>query len=96
LLGKVLTIRHAQHNSVSSATPPWRRGWPCLTWIDDTARAHGTCSGLPGEGGVEVLTTIGRGTSWVNGLRGIPGLPGLAGGTLTSAATLAGAMVDKP
>ena len=42
---------------------------------------------------VDVLTTGGWGTSWVNGFRALLGLPALSGSALTAAATLNGAMV---
>lgn len=45
---------------------------------------------------VEMLTTGGWGTSWVNGFRGLLGLPALSGSALTAAATLNGAMTAKP
>ncbi|HEU0192923.1 MAG TPA: substrate-binding domain-containing protein, partial [Gaiellales bacterium] len=48
------------------------------------------------QNAVEVLTTGGWGTDWVNGFRGLLGLPALSGAALTAAATLDGAMVGKP
>jgi ribose transport system substrate-binding protein len=48
------------------------------------------------QNAVEVLTTGGWGTDWVNGFRGLLGLPALSGQALTAAATLNGAMVGKP
>ena len=45
---------------------------------------------------VEVLTTGGWGTDWVNGFRGLLGLPSLSGSALTAAATLNGAMTGTP
>ena len=48
------------------------------------------------QNAVEVLTTGGWGTDWVNGFRGLLGLPALSGQDLTAAATLNGAMVGKP
>ncbi len=48
------------------------------------------------QNAVEVLTTGGWGTSWVNGFRGLLGLPALSGNALTSAATLNGAMTASP
>ena len=44
------------------------------------------------DNAVDVLTTGGNGTDWVNGFRGLLGLPALSGSALTSAATLNGAM----
>jgi ABC-type sugar transport system substrate-binding protein len=44
------------------------------------------------DNAVDVLTTGGWGTDWVNGFRGLLGLPSLSGSALTSAATLNGAM----
>jgi ABC-type sugar transport system substrate-binding protein len=44
------------------------------------------------DNAVDVLTTGGNGTDWVNGFRGLLGLPPLSGSALTSAATLNGAM----
>lgn len=48
------------------------------------------------DNAVEVLTTGGWGTDWVNGFRGLLGLPPLSGSALTAAATLNGAMTDTP
>ena len=48
------------------------------------------------ENAVDVLTTGGWGTDWVNGFRGLLGLPALSGTALTDAATLNGAMVGAP
>ncbi len=48
------------------------------------------------QNAVNVLTTGGWGTSWVNGFRGLLGLPALSGSALTSTATLNGAMVGTP
>jgi ribose transport system substrate-binding protein len=48
------------------------------------------------QNAVNVLTTGGWGTGWVNGFRGLLGLPALSGAALTDAATLSGAMVGKP
>jgi ABC-type sugar transport system substrate-binding protein len=48
------------------------------------------------QNAVNVLTTGGWGTSWVNGFRGLLGLPALSGSALTSASTLNGAMTAKP
>jgi hypothetical protein len=48
------------------------------------------------QNAVNVLTTGGWGTDWVNGFRGLLGLPALAGPALTDAATLNGAMVGTP
>ena len=45
---------------------------------------------------VNVLTTGGWGTGWVNGFRNLLGLPSLSGSTLTAASTLDGAMTAKP
>jgi ribose transport system substrate-binding protein len=45
------------------------------------------------QNAVNVLTTGGWGTAWVNGFRGLLGLPALSGKALTEAATLNGAMV---
>jgi ABC-type sugar transport system substrate-binding protein len=45
---------------------------------------------------VNVLTTGGWGTSWVNGFRNLLGLPSLSGSALTSASTLNGAMTAAP
>jgi hypothetical protein len=47
------------------------------------------------ENSVDVLTTGGWGTSWVNGFRELLGLPALSGSELTAAATLNGAMVGQ-
>src|SRR6266567_1062577 len=47
------------------------------------------------DNAVEVLTTGGWGTDWVNGFRGLLGLPALSGSALTAAATLDGAMTGK-
>jgi hypothetical protein len=44
------------------------------------------------DNAVDVLTTGGNGTDWVNGFRGLLGLPALSGSALTAAATLNGAM----
>ena len=44
------------------------------------------------DNAVNVLTSGGNGTDWVNGFRGLLGLPALSGSALTSAATLNGAM----
>jgi hypothetical protein len=48
------------------------------------------------QNAVNVLTTGGWGTSWVNGFRKLLGLPALSGSALTSASTLNGAMTAKP
>jgi ribose transport system substrate-binding protein len=48
------------------------------------------------DNAVDVLTTGGNGTDWVNGFRALLGLPALSGAALTSAATLGGSMTDKP
>jgi ABC-type sugar transport system substrate-binding protein len=48
------------------------------------------------ENAVNVLTTGGWGTDWVNGFRSLLGLPPLSGTALTEAATLNGAMVGAP
>ena len=48
------------------------------------------------DNAVEVLTTGGWGTDWVNGFRGLLGLPALSGSALTAAATLNGAMTGTP
>jgi ABC-type sugar transport system substrate-binding protein len=48
------------------------------------------------QNAVNVLTTGGWGTSWVNGFRGLLGLPALSGSALTKASTLNGAMTAKP
>ena len=48
------------------------------------------------QNAVNVLTTGGWGTSWVNGFRNLLGLPALSGSALTAAATLNGAMVGTP
>jgi ABC-type sugar transport system substrate-binding protein len=47
------------------------------------------------DNAVEVLTTGGWGTDWVNGFRDLVGLPALSGSALTAAATLDGAMTGK-
>jgi ribose transport system substrate-binding protein len=47
------------------------------------------------DNAVEVLTTGGWGTDWVNGFRDLLGLPALSGSALTAAATLDGAMTGK-
>lgn len=43
------------------------------------------------QNAVNVLTTAGWGTGWVNGFRGLLGLPALSGTALTEAPTLDGA-----
>jgi ABC-type sugar transport system substrate-binding protein len=48
------------------------------------------------QNAVEVLTTGGWGTGWVNGFRNLLGLPPLSGAALTKAATLNGAMTARP
>ncbi len=48
------------------------------------------------DNAVEVLTTGGWGTDFVNGFRGLLGLPPLSGSALTAAATLNGAMTGTP
>ncbi len=48
------------------------------------------------DNAVDVLTTGGNGTDWVNGFRGLLGLPALSGAALTSAATLGGTMTAAP
>jgi ABC-type sugar transport system substrate-binding protein len=48
------------------------------------------------QNAVNVLTTGGWGTSWVNGFRGLLGLPSLSGSALTAASTLNGAMTAAP
>jgi hypothetical protein len=48
------------------------------------------------DNAVEVLTTGGWGTDWVNGFRGLLGLSALSGSALTAAATLDGAMTGTP
>jgi hypothetical protein len=48
------------------------------------------------QNAVNVLTTGGWGTDWVNGFRALLGLPALSGKALTEAATLNGAMVGLP
>jgi ABC-type sugar transport system substrate-binding protein len=48
------------------------------------------------QNAVNVLTTGGWGTSWVNGFRNLLGLPPLSGSALTSASTLSGAMTAAP
>ncbi|MGH3278180.1 MAG: sugar ABC transporter substrate-binding protein [Trebonia sp.] len=48
------------------------------------------------DNAVNVLTTGGWGTSWVNGFRELLGLPDLSGSALTAASTLNGAMTAKP
>jgi ABC-type sugar transport system substrate-binding protein len=60
------------------------------------AQAYGPNRIVTPDNAVEVLTTGGWGTSWVNGFRELLGLPDLSGAALASAATLNGAMVDKP
>jgi ribose transport system substrate-binding protein len=47
------------------------------------------------DNALNVLTTGGWGTSWVNGFRSLLGLPALSGTALTNAATLNGAMVGS-
>jgi len=47
------------------------------------------------DNAVDVLTTGGNGTDWVNGFRDLLGLPALSGSALTSAATLNGAMTSS-
>jgi len=48
------------------------------------------------DNAVDVLTTGGWGTSWVNGFRELLGLPDLSGSALTAAATLNGSMTGTP
>jgi hypothetical protein len=48
------------------------------------------------QNAVNVLTTGGWGTGWVNGFRSLLGLPPLSGKALIEAATLNGAMVGMP
>jgi ABC-type sugar transport system substrate-binding protein len=48
------------------------------------------------QNAVNVLTTGGWGTSWVNGFRNLLGLPSLSGSALTAASTLNGAMTAAP
>jgi ABC-type sugar transport system substrate-binding protein len=48
------------------------------------------------QNAVNVLTTGGWGTGWVNGFRQLLGLPSLSGGALTAASTLNGAMTAAP
>ncbi len=48
------------------------------------------------QNAINVLTTGGWGTDWVNGFRSLLGLPALSGKALTDAATLNGAMVGEP
>ena len=48
------------------------------------------------QNAVNVLTTGGWGTDWVNGFRGLLGLPALSGSALTAASTLNGAMTAQP
>jgi hypothetical protein len=48
------------------------------------------------DNAVNVLTTGGWGTSWVNGFRELLGLPDLSGSALTAAATLNGSMTGTP
>lgn len=48
------------------------------------------------DNAVDVLTTGGNGTDWVNGFRALLSLPPLSGSALTAAATLNGAMVSQP
>jgi ABC-type sugar transport system substrate-binding protein len=48
------------------------------------------------QNAVNVLTTGGWGTSWINGFRGLLGLPALSGSALTAASTLNGAMTAAP
>ncbi len=48
------------------------------------------------QNAVNVLTTGGWGTSWVNGFRELVGLPALSGAALTAASTLNGAMTAAP
>jgi ABC-type sugar transport system substrate-binding protein len=48
------------------------------------------------QNALNVLTTGGWGTSWVNGFRELVGLPDLSGSALISASTLSGAMTAKP
>jgi hypothetical protein len=59
------------------------------------AKAIGPNRIVTPDNAVEVLQTGGWGTSWVNGFRELLGLPDLAGGALTNAATLNGAMVGS-
>jgi ribose transport system substrate-binding protein len=60
------------------------------------AKAIGPNRIITPDNAVNVLTTGGWGTSWVNGFRELLGLPDLSGSALTAAATLNGAMVDTP
>jgi ABC-type sugar transport system substrate-binding protein len=48
------------------------------------------------QNAVNVLTTGGWGTSWVNGFRSLLGLPSLSGSALTAASTLNGSMTAAP
>jgi ABC-type sugar transport system substrate-binding protein len=48
------------------------------------------------QNAVNVLTTGGWGTTWVNGFRELLGLPALSGSALTAASTLNGAMTAAP
>jgi len=48
------------------------------------------------QNAVNVLTTGGWGTSWVNGFRALLGLPALSGSALTAASTLNGSMTAAP
>jgi ribose transport system substrate-binding protein len=48
------------------------------------------------QNAVNVLTTGGWGTSWVNGFRELLGLPDLSGSALTAASTLNGSMTAAP
>jgi ribose transport system substrate-binding protein len=48
------------------------------------------------QNAVNVLTTGGWGTSWVNGFRELLGLPALSGSALTAASTLNGTMTAAP
>jgi len=84
--------------------PPWTgyllflqtvRGLEKLSPIPYTA-AIGPNRVVTPDNALEVLTTGGWGTTWVNGFRELLGLPDLSGSALTSAATLGGAMTAKP
>ncbi len=67
-------------------------GLPAIT-MD---KAYGPNRLVTPDNAVEVLTTGGNGTDWVNGFRDLLGLPDLSGAALTSAATLGGSMTDTP
>ena len=67
-------------------------GMPALG--TDTNQVAGPNRLVTPDNAVNVLTTGGNGTDWVNGFRGLLGLPDLSGSALTAAATLNGSMTE--